>query len=85
MIDTYEVLLEFSEEAQRGTLNSEMKAPIVGVETLMQSFDPFYGVFLGELILRHSNYLSKTLQQKTLTAAEGQEIVRLTVEVVHSL
>ena len=51
----------------------------------MHTFDFLFGVFLGELILRHSNTLSKTLQQKTLSAAEGQQIARLTVEVLQSL
>ena len=81
VIDNYEVLLGVWEEAQRGHLDGEMKAPIVGVETLMHSFDFLFGVFLGELILRHSDNLSKTLQHKTLSAAEGQQIARLTVEV----
>ena len=85
VIDNYEVLLGVWEEAQRGHLDGEMKAHIVGVETLMHSFDFLFDVFLGELILRHSDNLSKTLQQKTLSAAEGQQIARLTVEVLQSL
>ena len=71
MIDNYEMLLNVWEEAQRGHLDGEMKAHIVGVETLMHSFDFLFGVFLGELILRHSDNLSKTLQRKTFSAAEG--------------
>ena len=85
VMDNYEVLLEVWKEAQRSHLDDEMKARIVGVETLMHSFDFLFGVFLGELILRHSDNLSKTLQQKTLSAAEGQQIARLTVQVLQSL
>ena len=85
VIDNYEVLLEVWKESQRGHLDGEMKARIVEVETLMHTFDFLFGVFLVELILRHSDNLSKTLQQKTLSAAEGQQIARLTVEVLQSL
>jgi hypothetical protein len=74
VIDNYEVLLELWEESQRGHLDGEMKSRIVGVETLTHTFDFLFGVFLGELILRHSDNLSKTLQQKTLSAAEGQQL-----------
>ena len=50
----------------------------------MHKIDFLFGV-LGELILRHSDNLSKTLQQKTLSATEGQQVARLTVEVLQSL
>ena len=85
MIDNYEVLLGVWEEAQSGHLDGEMKARIIGVETQMHTFDFLYGVFLGELILRHTDNLSKTLQHKSLSAAEGQHLARLTLEVLRSL
>ena len=85
VIDNYEVLLGVWEEAQSGHLDGEMKARIIGVETQMHSFDFLYGVFLGELILRHTDNLSKSLQHKALSAAEGQHLARLTLEVLQSL
>ena len=39
----------------------------------------FWGVLLGELILRHSNNLSKTLQPPKLSAAEAQKVVAATL------
>ena len=85
VIDNYEVLLGVWEEAQSGRLDGEMKARIIGVETQMHTFDFLYGVFLGELILRHTDNLSKALQHKSLSAAEGQHLARLTLEVLRSL
>ena len=38
----------------------------------MHSFNFLLGVFLGELILRYNDNLSKTLQQKRLSAAEDR-------------
>ena len=36
-----------------------IKSRIIGVQ---ETFQYFYGVFLGELLLKHSDNLSKTLQ-----------------------
>ena len=85
VIDNYEVLLGVWEEAQSGRFDAEMKARIIGVETQMHTFDFLYGVFLGELILRHTDNLSKALQHKSLSAVEGQHLARLTLEVLRSL
>ena len=48
-------------------------------------FDFLFAVVLGELLLRHSHNLSKSLQHLSMYAAEGQELARLTVEVSKSL
>ena len=85
VIDNYEVLLLVWQEALDGSLDGEMRARIIGVETQMMTFDFLFGVCLGSLILRHSDNLSKTLQHKTLSAAEGQHIAKLTVGVLQSI
>ena len=51
----------------------------------MASFDFLFGVSLGALILTHSDNLSKTLQHKSMSAAEGQHIAKLTVDVLKSI
>ena len=51
----------------------------------MMKFDFLFGVFLGSLILRNSDNLSKTLQHKTLSAAEGQRIAKFTVNVLQRM
>ena len=43
----------------------------------MQSFD-FFGLVLGESLLHNTNNLSRTLQKKNLSAAEGQLIMEQT-------
>ena len=45
-----------------------MKARIRGVDIHMRTFDYMYGVILGELILKHSDNLSKSLQSPSLSA-----------------
>ena len=85
VLDNFEVLLGVWEEAQCAQLDSEMRARIVGVNAQMQTFDFLFGVSLGNLLLRHTDNLSKTLQLKSLSAAEGQRLATLTLKVLRSL
>ena len=85
VLDNFEVLLGVWEEAQSAQLESEMRARIVGVNAQMQKFDFLFGVSLGNLLLRHTDNLSKTLQLKSISAAEGQRLATLTLDVLRSL
>ena len=51
----------------------------------MHTFDFLFGVSLGNLLLHHTDNLSKTLQHKSLSAAEGQRVAKLTLDVLQSL
>ncbi|XP_052268596.1 uncharacterized protein LOC127869976 [Dreissena polymorpha] len=46
----------------------------------MESFDLFFGVHLGHIILRHTDNSSRTLQQKDMSASESQAVASMTVE-----
>ena len=56
-IDNYEVFLQVWQGALNGSLDGETHARIIGVEAQMIKFDFLFGVFLGSLILRPSDYL----------------------------
>ena len=63
-----------------------MKARIIiGIETQMLTLNFLIGISLGTLILQHSDNLSKTLQHNTITAAEGQQLAKLTIDVNKSI
>ena len=62
-----------------------MKARIQGVAAQMQKFEFFFGISLGQLVLRHSDNLSRTLQKADISAAEGQDVTAMTVTVLQSL
>ena len=62
-----------------------MRSRIIGVSTTMRSFKFFFGVVLGELILHHSDNLSRTLQASHISAAEGQMIPAMTVKTLQSM
>ena len=51
----------------------------------MHTFDFVFGAFLENLLLHHTDNLSKTLQHKFLSAAEGQRVAKLALDVLQSL
>ena len=59
---------------------TELRIRIIGVSTQMETFQYFYGVTVGELILQHTDNLSRTLQKSDISAAQGQEIAGLTIK-----
>ena len=87
VLDNYIVLQELWEEAEKTTKDSDITAYVIGVASQMTNFEFYFGVYLGEMILRHSDNLSRTLQKKDLSAAEGQHIaslVKATLQSIHS-
>lgn len=51
----------------------------------MFTFEYLFGNVLGEILLKHADNLSRTLQDKAMSAAEGQEIARMTVDTMKLL
>ena len=62
VIDNYQVLQELWSVSKKQTTDTSIKARIIGVEAQFSTFRYLFGVCLGELILRHTDNLSKTLQ-----------------------
>lgn len=85
VIENNDVLQSTWEEAADIVKDTETKSRIRGVSAVMGNFDFIFGAMLGELILNHADNLSSTLQHKTMSAAAGQEIARMTVQTLKSL
>lgn len=83
--DNFSVLSEFWDESLEHVKDTEMKARIQGVAAQMKAFDFFFGVSLGFFILQHSDNLSHTMQRANISAAEGQEVVAMTLSTLASL
>ena len=60
--------LEVALEVARDT---ESKARIQGVSAQMNTFQFPFGTMLGEMVLRYTDNLSRSLQEKVCSAAEG--------------
>ena len=85
ILDNYNVLLELWTESLDRAKDAEMKARVQGVAAQMMKFDYFFGVYLGLLILRHSDNLPKTMQKAHISTAEGQVVAAMTVSALKSL
>ncbi len=53
ILDNFKVLQELWEEAIDSVKDTEMKARINGVASQMKTFDYYFGICLGHLILKH--------------------------------
>ena len=73
------------EIAVHATSDTDMKARIQGVVSQMHTFKFLFGLILCEMILRHTDKLSQTLQQPTLSGDEGHEVAMLTVKTLQHL
>ena len=85
IICNYEVLVELWEKATDIVRDTETIAWIRGVAAQMNTFSFYFGLLLGEMLLRHSDNLNKSLQHDKLSAAEGQAIAVMTNTTLASL
>ena len=66
--------------AEISSRDMEMSARVNGIGSQLEKLDFLFGMMLGERILRFTDNLSRTLQQKDLSAAEGNHAAHLTCE-----
>ncbi len=85
ILDNFEVLQELWEETIDSVKDTEMKARINGVASQMKTFDYYFGICLGHLILKHRDNLSRALQKSDISASEGQEVASMTLKVLKSI
>ena len=85
VVENYTILMNTWDEATRVIRDMETKARILGVQSQMQKFSFMFGVYLGEMILKHSDNLSKTLQSNTICAAEGQNVAGMVIRTLEKL
>ena len=62
ILDNWDVFQELWDEILAGRVDPEIRGRFVGLQTQMQSFNFFFGIQLGVLVLRHTGNLSSTLQ-----------------------
>ena len=68
ILANYDHILLLWETGVHETSNTEMKARILGVRSQMQSFNFLFCIVLSDMILRHTDKLSNTLQQPNLSS-----------------
>ena len=85
VINNWKVLQKLWEECLESKLEREIRAQIIEVNHQMTTFEYYFGVNLGSLLLKHSDNLSKTLQKIKLSAAESQSVASLTVKTLEKM
>ena len=85
ILPSWIALQQVCDESLDGNLEPEIKGRIIGVKSQVNTFNYFYGVTMLQLVLRHSDNLSKTLQKFSLTSCQGKEIADLTLQTINSL
>ena len=58
---------------------SVLKPRVQGVKAMMPKFSFFFVCALGELLLRQTDNLSKSLQDSRMSAVEGQALAELVI------
>ena len=64
-----------------------MRGRIIGMQSQMHSFNYYFGVYVLQLLLRHSDNLSKSLHNSDMLACEGQALAAIsikTLEILHN-
>ena len=84
IISNYSLLMSTWMEAIEAARDTETKARIQGVQSQMNTFNFLFGALLGELVLRHTDNLSRTLQNE-FSAAEGQHTASLVADMLETL
>ena len=85
VLSNYEILMSVWDEALDIAPDSESHARIMGVQHVMSTFEYLFGVMVGRIILGHTDNLSETLQNPSLSVSEGMVIVDLTRKTLASL
>ena len=85
ILKNYSTLLSTWEVALEVARDTESKARIQGVSAQMNTFQFTFGTMLGEMVLHHTDNLSRSLQEKVCSATEGQIIAAMVVDTLQSL
>ena len=81
----YEALQELWEVEVTATTDAETKPRLDNVAPQMRSFAFFFGCTLGEVLLRQSDNLNKSLQTDNISGADGQKNTQQSTAALQSL
>ena len=85
ILDNYTPFLQLWERMLDERIDSDARARVGGFHSQMNTFDFFFGITILHTLLRHTDNLSKTLQNAQMSAAEGQQLAKMTIATLQSL
>ena len=80
ILENYSAFEMLWEEVKETSSDSETRARVTGVQATMETFEYLFGLSLGERILKHTNNLSRTIENPSLTAFEAQDLAKKTIQ-----
>ena len=80
VLENYRFLLKLWDDCLEMRLVPEVRGRVLGCQAQMKSFNFFFGLHLGQLIFRHTDNLSKTLQNASMSAVTGRNTADLTAK-----
>ena len=81
----YTDLRRLQVEALAATSDTKIKARIQGITSQMDTFRFLFGLLLSELLLRHTDKMSKIQQNLELSSVEGHDIAMLTMATLQNV
>ena len=84
VIDNYCISKQLQNISRDQVTHLAVKGRITGVQCCCKMFKYLFGVALRQLILQHSDNMSKKVQSPKLSASEGQQMSSLTVATLRS-
>ena len=62
-----------------------MKGRTTGVQSQIHCFDYYFGVYVLQFLLKHSDNLSKALQNSEMLTCEGQMLTTLSIKTLEKM
>ena len=85
IIKNYEILKRLWDECLETKLDPDIKGRIIGVKIRMSQYRLLFGLHLCKKLFLITDNLSKTLQKQSLSAAEGQEVSKLSLQTLKNM
>ena len=85
VLENWDVLRELWSQSLETKLDPEVKSRITGVSYQIETFDFYFGMQLGILVLRHCDNLSKAIQKPNLSAGDCQSLASLSTKTMQKL
>ena len=85
VISNYPILKAMWEDAADIITGIDNKAQIRGMAAQVECCEFFFGLVLEEMLLCHTDNLSRTLPTRKCLAAEGQAVTQMTVKAIQTI
>ena len=80
VLDNWSAINMLSDNSLEEKLDPAMRGRIIGVQSQMHCFDYYFGVYVLQLLLRHSDNLSKALQNSEMSVCEGLTLAAISIK-----